>query len=78
MDAKCEAQEIKLVSGAVENVDDSFEILEDYRAILCELRGNLERLRELVGEQIFLETPPRLRDRQLSRSGHSSLRPRTE
>ena len=67
-----------LMSAAVENVDDSFAILEDYRATVTELRGNLERLKELVEEQILLETPPRLRGRQSSDSRHSSLSSRTE
>jgi len=66
-----------LMSAAVENVDDSFAILEDYRATVTELRGNLERLKELVEEQILLETPPRFRDRQSTRLRQSSLSSRT-
>jgi hypothetical protein len=57
-----------MMTAAPEQVDDSFAILEDYRATVIELRGNLERLKELVEEQILLETPPRRRERQSSRS----------
>jgi hypothetical protein len=56
-----------MMNAAVEQ-DDASAILEDYRATVRELRGNVERLKELVEEQIFLETPPRLRDRHMSRS----------
>ena len=55
--------------AAPEHVDDSSAILEDYRATVTELRENLERLKELVEEQILLDTPPRLRDNQISRLG---------
>jgi hypothetical protein len=65
------------MSAAVENVDDSFTILEDYRATVTELRGNLERLKELVEEQILLETPPRLRHRQSTSPRQLSLSSRT-
>jgi hypothetical protein len=58
--------------------DDTFAILEDYRATVTELRGNLARLKELVEEQILLETPPRLRDRHSFVSSNSSLSTLTE
>jgi hypothetical protein len=67
-----------MMTAAPEYVDDSSAILEDYRATVSELRGNLERLKELVEEQILFETPPRLRDRQSPDSQHSSLSSRTE
>jgi uncharacterized metal-binding protein YceD (DUF177 family) len=56
------------MSVAFTDNDDSIAVLEDYRATISELRGNLERLKELVEEQILLETPPRYRHRQQSRS----------
>ena len=62
-----------MMTVAPEYVDDSFAILEDYRATVSELCGNLERLKELVEEQILLETPPRLRDRQSPGLQHASL-----
>jgi hypothetical protein len=65
------------MSAVVEDVDDSFAILQDYRATITELRGNLARLKELVEEQILLETPPCYRERQSTRSGHSSSSSRT-
>lgn len=49
------------------DIDESVAILEDYRATVTELRGNLDRLRELVEEQVLLETPPRFRRSQSSR-----------
>jgi hypothetical protein len=67
-----------MMTAVPEDVDDSSAILEDYRATVTELRGNLERLKELVEEQILLDTPPRLRNRQSSRLRRSSLSPRTE
>jgi len=67
-----------MMTAAPEYVDDSSAILEDYRATVSELRGNLERLKELVEEQILLETPPRLRDRQSPDSQRASLSSRTE
>jgi len=67
-----------MMNAAVEQDDDSGAILEDYRATVRELRGNLERLKELVEEQILLETPPRCRVGQSSRSRHSSLPSRTK
>lgn len=39
------------------------DLLEGYRATVTELRGNLDRLKELVEIQILLETPPVLRRR---------------
>ena len=56
------------MSAVPADIDDSIAILEDYRATVSELRGNLERLKELVEEQILLETPPRYRPRQSSES----------
>jgi hypothetical protein len=67
-----------MMTAAPEQGDDSSAILEDYRATVTELRGNLERLKELVEEQILLETPPRLRDRPAIHSRHSTLSSRTE
>jgi hypothetical protein len=64
--------------NAMVEQDDVGAILEDYRATVSELRGNLERLKELVEEQILLETPPRLRERQSVDSEHASLSSRTE
>jgi Mg-chelatase subunit ChlI len=61
-----------MMNAAVEQ-DNADLILEDYRATVRELRGNVERLKELVEEQILLETPPRLRDRQSPDSQHASL-----
>lgn len=66
------------MSALLEHADDSYAILEDYRATVTELRGNLERLKELVEEQILLDTPPCLRLRKSSRSRHSSLSSRPE
>jgi ABC-type uncharacterized transport system fused permease/ATPase subunit len=66
------------MSALLEYADDSCAILEDYRATITELRGNLERLKELVEEQILLETPPCLRHRKPSHSRHSSLSSRSE
>jgi hypothetical protein len=66
------------MSAVVESGDDSCAILEDYRATVTELRGNLERLKELVEEQILLDTPPCLRHRKSSHSRHSSLSSSTE
>ena len=62
-----------MMTATPEQVDDSSAILEDYRATVTELRGNLERLKELVEEQILLETPPRLRERQPTDSLDPSL-----
>jgi len=59
------------MSLVLDEVDDSVAILEDYRATVSELRGNLKRLEELVEEQILLETPPRFRHQQSSRIEHS-------
>ena len=64
------------MTASEEQVDDAFAILEDYRATVTELRGNLERLKELVEEQILLETPPRYRARQSSRSRSSLSSPK--
>jgi len=61
-----------MMNATVEQ-DDVDAILVDHRAAVSELRGNLERLKELVEEQILLETPPRYRARQPSRSGHLDL-----
>jgi len=66
------------MSAVVESADDSCAILEDYRATITELRGNLERLKELVEEQILLETPPCLRHRKSSRLRHSTSSSRAE
>jgi hypothetical protein len=66
-----------MMNATVEQ-DDASAILEDYRATVSELRGNLERLKELVEEQILLETPPRCRARQTSGSGDSDFTSRTE
>jgi len=66
-----------MMNVAVER-DDASAILEDYRATVRELRGNVERLKELVEEQILLETPPRFREPHMSRSGRSPLFSRTE
>jgi hypothetical protein len=66
------------MSALFEYADDSRAILDDYRATITELRGNLERLKELVEEQILLETPPCLRHRKPFHSRHSSLSSRTE
>jgi hypothetical protein len=60
-----------MMTAAPEHVEDSSAILEDYRATVRELRGNVERLKELVEEQILLETPPRFREPHMSRSDHS-------
>jgi hypothetical protein len=59
--------------NATADQDDVDAILVDYRAAVSELRGNLERLKELVEEQILLETPPRYRAHQPSRSSHLDL-----
>jgi len=59
------------MSTAIDEVDDSAAILKDYRATVSELRGNLQRLTELVEEQILLETPPRNRHDEKSHSHHS-------
>jgi hypothetical protein len=67
-----------MMTAAPEHVEDSSAILEDYRATVSELRGNLERLKELVEEQILLETPPRYRAHQSSRSGEPALTRQTE
>jgi hypothetical protein len=67
-----------MMNAAVEQDDDSGAILEDYRATVRELRGNVQRLKELVEEQILLETPPRYRNGQSSRSRWSSMFSRTE
>ena len=67
-----------MMTAAPEHVEDSSAILEDYRATVRELRGNVERLKELVEEQILLETPARLRDRQSPDSEHASLSSRAE
>jgi len=64
------------MTATPEHAEDSSAILEDYRATVIELRGNLERLKELVEEQILLETPPRLRNRRPS--SRSSLSSRAE
>jgi hypothetical protein len=61
-----------MMNATVEQ-DDVDAILVDHRAAVSELRGNLERLKELVEEQILLETPPRYRARPPSRSGHLDL-----
>jgi hypothetical protein len=61
-----------MMTAAPEQVDDSSAMLEDYRATVTELRGNLKRLKELVEEQILLETPPRLRERQSTCLGYST------
>jgi hypothetical protein len=66
------------MSALLEDADDSYVILEDYRATITELRGNLERLKELVEEQILLDTPPCHRSRQSSGSRQSSSSSRTE
>lgn len=71
MDVCSNAGESELMSVAFTEIDDSFAVLEDYRATVTELRGNLERLKELVEEQILLETPARYRHSQ--RSGSSGL-----
>jgi hypothetical protein len=67
-----------MMSALVEQGEDSRAILEDYRATVTELRGNLERLKELVEEQILLETPPCLRRHQSPRLRHPSLSSRAE
>jgi len=67
-----------MMTAAPEQVDDSSAMLEDYRATVTELRGNLQRLKELVEEQILLETPPLLRERQTSRLRHSTSSSRAE
>jgi hypothetical protein len=59
------------MSAGTAELDDPVAMLEDYRATVTELRGNVERLKELVEEQILLETPPRFRRGQLSRSRRS-------
>jgi len=66
------------MNAAPERVDDAGAILEDYRATVSELRGNLERLKELVEEQILLETPPRLRGYEKSGLAHSPSSSHTE
>lgn len=58
------------MSAASADIDDSVAILADYRATVTELRGNLERLKELVEEQILLETPRRHRQSEPSDSQH--------
>jgi len=58
--------------------DDCVTVLEDYRATISELRGNLERLRELVEQQILLETPPRYRHEEPSRSRDAVLSSQTD
>jgi hypothetical protein len=67
-----------MMTAAPEHVEDSSAILEDYRATVRELRGNVERLKELVEEQILLETPPRYRAHQPSRSVQPDLTSQTE
>lgn len=67
MDAPSGACEPLRMRIAVTEIDDSFAMLEDYRATVSELRGNLERLKELVEETILLETPPRYRHSETSR-----------
>lgn len=52
------------MTAIIDETDDSMALLEDYRATVSELRDNLERLKELVEEQILLETPPRHRHSQ--------------
>jgi hypothetical protein len=49
------------------------DLLEDYRATMAELRGNLERLKELVEIQILLETPPTARRHSHSDSSDALL-----
>jgi len=66
-----------MMSAAVEQ-DEAGAMLEDYRATVRELRGNVERLKELVEEQILLETPPRLRERQMFPLSHSPSSSQTE
>jgi hypothetical protein len=46
------------MSALSTDITDSADLLEDYRATMAELRGNLERLKELVEIQILLESPP--------------------
>jgi hypothetical protein len=77
MDGAAIARESGYMSVAITDSDDSFAVLEDYRATVTELRGNLERLKELVEEQILLETPPLYRHSQSSRS-HSFLATQTD
>jgi hypothetical protein len=77
MDGPAIARESKRMSVAITDSDDSAAILEDYRATVSELCGNLERLKELVEEQILLETPPLYRHGESS-FAHSFLSTQTD
>jgi hypothetical protein len=66
------------MSAGTAEMDDSVAMLEDYRATVTELRGNVERLKELVEEQILLETPPRFRHGQSTRSRNSFRSPQAD
>ena len=61
------------MSAGFTDIANPTDLLEDYRAIIIELRGNLERLKELVEIQILLETPPVLRRNSDSDSSDALL-----
>jgi hypothetical protein len=61
------------MSAGVTDTANPSDLLEDYRATVKELRGNLERLKELLEIQILLESPPALRRRSKSDSDDALL-----
>lgn len=46
------------MSAGFTDVANPTDMLEDYRATVRELCGNLQRLKELLEIQILLESPP--------------------
>jgi hypothetical protein len=73
MDGQCGSCEGQPMSAGFTDIANPTDLLEDYRAIIIELRGNLERLKELVEIQILLETPPVLRRNSDSDSSDALL-----
>lgn len=61
------------MSAGFTDIANPADLLEDYQATVRELRGNLERLKELLEIQIFLESPPALRRRSHSDSEDALL-----
>ena|ERR1051326_4033203 len=68
----CSCERRSMSAGVTDTANPS-DLLEDYRATVKELRGNLERLKELLEIQILLESPPALRRRSKSDSDDALL-----
>jgi hypothetical protein len=73
MDGQCGSCDGRPMSAGFTDITNATDLLEDYRAVVTELRGNLERLKELLEIQILLETPPVLRRDSDSNSSDALL-----